>query len=205
MFGRLAAIPCILLLTCSLKAQDTLTAIYAGEIPTYDLVYDNSCNGPATTLSVMLPAGDNFEVTNVHIAYTMTAATNGWMSDQRSKVRCVNSGVEESEQSGAGDTPGTMVYDRNATIANGTYIGGTVLEFEMWALRTWGGVAGCNTQHNKVDSGTWTITVFLGAEIPHPNVGIRTATPAQSLDVNGKIRLGDDATPPVAGTMRWNS
>ncbi|MDX1476399.1 MAG: hypothetical protein R3301_01795, partial [Saprospiraceae bacterium] len=47
--------------------------------------------------------------------------------------------------------------------------------------------------------------VFLGAEIPHPNVGIRTATPAQSLDVNGKIRLGDDATPPVAGTMRWNS
>jgi FG-GAP repeat len=34
--------------------------------------------------------------------------------------------------------------------------------------------------------------------------GIGTATPVQKLEVNGKIKLGDDAEVPVAGTIRWN-
>jgi hypothetical protein len=34
--------------------------------------------------------------------------------------------------------------------------------------------------------------------------GIGTSTPAQKLEVNGKIKLGDDAEVPVAGTIRWN-
>lgn len=37
------------------------------------------------------------------------------------------------------------------------------------------------------------------------NIGINTVAPVQKLDVNGKIKLNDDATAPVAGTIRWNS
>jgi hypothetical protein len=36
-------------------------------------------------------------------------------------------------------------------------------------------------------------------------LGIGTAIPEQKLDVNGKIKLGDDVLIPVAGTIRWNA
>jgi hypothetical protein len=36
-------------------------------------------------------------------------------------------------------------------------------------------------------------------------VGIGAQNPTQILDVNGKIRIGDDENPPDAGTIRWNS
>ena len=37
------------------------------------------------------------------------------------------------------------------------------------------------------------------------NVGIGTNSPAQKLDVNGKVKLGDDANAPQSGTIRWNN
>ncbi len=37
-----------------------------------------------------------------------------------------------------------------------------------------------------------------------PNVGVGTNTPISSLDVNGKIRVSDDANLPVTGMIRWN-
>jgi FG-GAP repeat len=37
------------------------------------------------------------------------------------------------------------------------------------------------------------------------NVGIGTTTPTQKLQVNGKVKVGDDATAPSAGTIRWNA
>ena len=36
-------------------------------------------------------------------------------------------------------------------------------------------------------------------------VDINTNTPEQTLDVNGKIKLTDDATAPSAGTLRYNA
>lgn len=36
-------------------------------------------------------------------------------------------------------------------------------------------------------------------------VGIKTNTPKASLEVAGKIKLGDDALAPQAGTIRWNA
>ena len=36
------------------------------------------------------------------------------------------------------------------------------------------------------------------------NVGINTNSPVQKLDVNGKIKIGNDATPATAGTIRFN-
>jgi microcystin-dependent protein len=36
------------------------------------------------------------------------------------------------------------------------------------------------------------------------NVGIGTTTPSQKLTVNGKLQIGDDSSPPIAGTIKWN-
>ncbi len=36
------------------------------------------------------------------------------------------------------------------------------------------------------------------------NVGVGTATPVQVLDVNGKLKVGNDNAAPVAGTIRFN-
>ena len=48
--------------------------------------------------------------------------------------------------------------------------------------------------------------LFLLASTPcfTQNVGISTTTPSQKLDVNGKIKIGNDAATPVAGTIRYN-
>lgn len=59
---------------------------------------------------------------------------------------------------------------------------------------------------------------FTGVSIPYLNiypeerlsiesggqVGIGNTAPTQKLEVNGKIKLSDDATAPLAGTIRWN-
>jgi hypothetical protein len=37
------------------------------------------------------------------------------------------------------------------------------------------------------------------------NVGVGTVSPTQKLHVNGKVKVGDDANAPSAGTMRWNA
>ena len=35
-------------------------------------------------------------------------------------------------------------------------------------------------------------------------VGVNTDTPKQALDVNGKLQIGDDDTPPTPGTLRFD-
>lgn len=39
----------------------------------------------------------------------------------------------------------------------------------------------------------------------HAQVGVNNPNPEQALDVEGKVKVGDDATPPDAGTIRYNS
>jgi len=150
----------------SIKGQDTIQATYfAGDIPTSFDVYSASCNGPLTTLSLVLPDGDHYEVTNVHVEYSMTALGSGLIQHQRSKIRCSNNGNEETEVAGVGGTPGTMVYSRDISVANGIYPGGTALVFEMWARRTFEGTSGCNSSVNRVNAATWTVTVYVGQEL----------------------------------------
>ena len=36
-------------------------------------------------------------------------------------------------------------------------------------------------------------------------VGVNNPTPTQTLDVNGKVKIADDATAPEAGTLRYNA
>lgn len=193
----------------SAHAQGSVSATYtAGDIPTSYNAFDPSCNGNDILLQVTLPSGgDTYPVTSIRIMYTMTASGIGQMGQQRSQVKCVNTNTTElAVYSGLDVQAGTFSYDRiGVTIANGTYPGGAKLSFEMHAWRTVEVTPGCNTSVNKVDNGSWTITVFYGAPSNVPKMGINTLTPASTLDINGKIRVGDDVTNPVAGMIRWNN
>lgn len=197
---------CFLIATYSINAQSISATYNAGDIPTSFNSFDPSCNGPSTTLTLTLPAGDNYTVTGIDVAYQMTALGSGFMSHQRSAVYCQNTDTGESTYSGAGDSNGTFPYSREGVnIANGTYTGGTQLVFEMRAWRTFEGTSGCNTAVNRVNAVTWTITVYFGDEEINPKVGVQQSDPRTTLDVQGKLTIGDDTSPPVPGTIRWNA
>jgi GEVED domain/Secretion system C-terminal sorting domain len=142
-------------------AQGTLTATYTiADIPTNYNTYSNTCNGAATTLSITLPTGNNCTVTNVAISYTMQSLGAANKSEQRSQISFQNTNTTEAtEAAGTGSGIGTVNYSRNATIANGVYLGGTALIFEMQAKRTVQNTAGCNTSSIKVNVNTWIVTV----------------------------------------------
>lgn len=189
-------------------AQGSVSATYtAADIPTSFNVFDGACNGSKLPLQVALPAGESYPVTGINIAYSMTALGAGQMAHQRSQVKCVNTGVIESAvYEGAGTATGTFAYARQGVnIANGEYAGGTVLVFEMHAWRTVEGTTGCNTLVNRVNAGTWTITVFYGKQNVVPKVGVNNPAPAAAFDVAGKIKLADDFTLPQPGMVRWNA
>jgi hypothetical protein len=187
-------------------AQNTLIATYTyGDIPTSLLTYNETCNGSSTRIHVTLPVGDNFEVTSTVITYTMTATLPGFMADQRSKLICYNTGLSETEAAGAGNSAGTMAYSRTTSVANGSYPGETEISFNIYAKRNYNDGAGlCTSATNKINNGTLSITVHYSNEIKNPKVGINTTDPEQTFEVNGKLRLGNDNTAPLTGTMRFN-
>jgi len=189
-------------------AQGSVSATYtAADIPTSFNAFSPPCNGSSIQLQVVLPAGESYPVTGINIAYSMTALGVGQMAHQRSQVKCVNTGLTETTvYEGVGAATGTYPYARQGVnIANGGFAGGTVLLFEIHAWRTVEGTAGCNTSVNRVNAGTWTITVFYGSQVSVPRVGVNNSAPAAALDVAGKIKLADDFTLPQAGMVRWNA
>lgn len=199
---------CGILLSQLCTAQNSITATYTtGDIPTSFNTFDPSCNGNNIILSVTLPAGESYTVTGMDISYSITALGGGQMAHQRSQVKCVNNNTTEATvYSGDGATPGSFAYNRTGvTIANGTYAGSTRLDFEMHAWRTVEVTPGCNTSVNRVNATSWVITVYYSNQNITPKVGVNTSMPGQSLQVNGKIQLGDDLVAPVAGTIRWNN
>ena len=135
------------------------TATYSGgDIPTGDDGWPGTgvaCT--ASTLQVNIPIGAT--VTGVDVAYNMTAATDGWMSEQRSQIYYLEGATYEGGYiSGLGNSTATYNYNRTGlSLADGVSNTG-ILTFEMHAYRTWGG-SDCNTTYNKVDDGSWTITV----------------------------------------------
>ena len=189
-------------------AQGSVSATYtAADIPTSFNAFDPGCNGSKIHLQVALPAGESYPVTGINIAYSMTAIGMGQMAHQRSQVKCVNTNLAETTvYEGVGAATGTYPYARQGiNIANGEFAGSTVLLFEMHAWRMLEGIAGCNTSVNRVNAGTWTITVFYGNQNMVPKVGINNNAPSAALDVAGKIKLADDFTLPQAGMVRWNA
>lgn len=152
------------------------TATYnAGNISTPISSYSATCNGPTTTLVVNIPAGAN--VTSIDISYDFTAFNGAWMSEQRSRIHCQETGNTEATVNGSGgSSAGTESYNRTGvSIANGISASGT-LTFEMQAWRTWGGTA-CDQAYNYVNNNTWSITVNYF--IPGPMV-FSSSTTTQS-------------------------
>lgn len=109
------------------------------------------------SLTINVPSG--FQIASTSVSYTMTTASNGWMSEQRSVLVCTtNNTTEAAISSGVGSTTGTYSYNRTGlNIANG--LSGSV-SFDLRAWRTYGG-SGCNADYNRVDNNTWKITVTL--------------------------------------------
>jgi hypothetical protein len=119
-----------------------------------DTSTSTNCAGSVT---VNIPAG--YKVKSTGVSYNMTTASNGWMSEQRTLLVCSTNGTAESSiTSGAGQNGGTYSYNRTGlTLAND--LTGTV-NFDLRAWRTYGG-SDCSTDYNKVDNGTFTVTVTL--------------------------------------------
>ncbi len=164
----------------AVKATDAYsTATYgSGNIATdgsfTSLPGSSSCPG---TLVVTIPV--DALITSVDVSYSMTARNWGWMSDQRSQLRCVSPGgtAEGQLYEGSGRT-GTYDYSRTGlTIANNVTGGGNIT-FELHAGRTWGG-SGCNTTYNRVNNNTWTVTVhYIMDAIPDFSASPVSAAPA---------------------------
>lgn len=140
------------------NGQSSTATYNAGNIPTPITNYSAACNGPTTPLVVTIPAGAS--VTGIDISYDFTATGGAWMSEQRSRIHCQETGNTEITYNGTGGSSGgTESYNRTGvTIANGISATGT-LTFEMQAWRTWGGTA-CDQVYNYINNNTWTITVY---------------------------------------------
>ncbi|HPE34816.1 MAG TPA: choice-of-anchor J domain-containing protein [Bacteroidales bacterium] len=182
--------------------EQSVSATYSqGDIPT-DINF-NSVSGSSSCpglLTIEIPAGAI--INSVSTTYAMTATNNGWMSEQRSQLRCVNPGGtnEPSLTLGYGNSEGTLVYSRsNLDIANGVSGGGSI-QFELHAGRTWGwDGTGCSIYYNKVDNGTWSVTVYY-SNIPNADF---TASP-QIAEVNETIIFTDNSTGGSFSSWLWD-
>ncbi len=145
-------------------SQSSISMTYtSGDIPTSLTNYDPACNGPLTTIDIILPSAlGTYEITGIDINYSMTALGSGYISDQRSYIHCQTTNTSEAQvYSGTTSASGTQPYIRNnIDIANGDYFNGETISFEMRAWRTFGNTGvNCNTNYNKVDNNTWSITI----------------------------------------------
>lgn len=162
-------------------------------------------------LTVSIPSGAT--VIGVSVEYLMTAQGGGFMSEQRSQLRCVSPGgtAESIISQGSGTTDGVFSYSRTGLgIANGVSGGGNII-FELHAGRTWGG-AGCNATYNYVNNNTWIVTVhyytagvFADFEASKTNVLVNEPLTFTDLSGGGNItswywNFGDGANPPNAST-----
>ncbi len=143
------------------QTVNTSSSTYnSGHIPTdygFRFVTDNSnCPG---LLTINIPIGA--VITSVDVRYSMTAVSGHYKSDQRSQLRAVSPGgeAEPAVYLGQGNASGTQLYNRTGlTIAN-NIAGGGDIDFEIHAGRTFINTPACSASGNRVDNGTWTVTV----------------------------------------------
>ncbi len=184
------------------------SATYAdGHIPTdLDFVSLPGASGCPAVLTVTIP--DQAEIVGVDVAYSMTAANGAWMAEQRSWLRCVSPGGTDEPvlTEGSGFAEGTYWYERaGLAIANGVSGGGAVA-FELHAGRTWGG-EGCGTTYNRVDDGSWTVTVHYHVPSSYEDDPPPDTTPptiAITAPSSSSAWTSPSATATVAGTASDN-
>lgn len=152
----------LILLSVNVFAE-SVTATYSNkDIPTTYMtsssVSTSSRAAEPGLLTVTIPVG--VTITSIDVTYKMTATSEGYMSEQRSFLRCISSGGidEVNTYSGTGNISGTFSYSRTGlTIAN-SVIGGGDIQFELHAFRIYGG-DGSNVIYNYVNNNSWQITV----------------------------------------------
>lgn len=131
-----------------------------------DVTDDSRCPG---TLTVTIPV--DAIITGVDVEYKMTSNGYGWISEQRSQLRCVSTGgtSEDVVYSGSGNYTGTYSYSRAGLDIANNVVGGGDIEFELHTGRTWPtSYTDCNTTYNYVNDDTWTVTVYYSYN-PVPN------------------------------------
>ncbi len=148
--------------------------IIIGEAPVYSegnipSTFNTSTNPNSAALepgvmSVTIPEGAT--ITGVDVEYKIVSTGGGWMSEQRSILKCVTEGGETETAISTGpssNSAGTHTYARQGlTIANNIEGGGEI-EFELHVFRTWGG-SGSNTQYAYVPNNTWKLIVHYQLE-----------------------------------------
>ncbi|MCH8555705.1 MAG: T9SS type A sorting domain-containing protein, partial [Schleiferiaceae bacterium] len=133
----------------------------------------SSCPG---TISVNVPVG--VTITGVDIAYDYEAANGAWMSEQRSELRCITTGLNEGVLDVGTGLGGVFPYNRTGlTIANGVTTS-PQLVFELHAGRTWGG-SGCDPSYNKILANSIQLTVHY------------QGTPCSNVRVPVEVEIGD--------------
>lgn len=165
--------------------QNSISGTYGASIPSNRNQFDEQCAG---VLSIPLPTGNVYNVIGIQIEYDIASINGAFISHQFSKVRLLNNLVSESDIYGpSSDIGGVQSYLRNATIANGTYAGGTILNFELQVGRNYGG-SGCDENYVKVSEESWIITIYYSNTLA---VGIdKTSSLIAKLDVNGVAGAG---------------
>src|SRR5690554_3243225 len=110
----------VFLLVSFSYSQSVSETYNLGDIPTSHMSFDDTCNGPLTTLTVELPVGGPWEVTGFDVEYDMTAQNGAWMSEQNSLIHFQNNNVEESAPTLGAGFAGTNSYSRpGLDLANG--------------------------------------------------------------------------------------
>jgi hypothetical protein len=193
-------------LTQVIFGQSQVDTYTLGDIPASYLEYDESCNGPSARLAIYMPVGDVWNIDSTRVSYVFEAISPGFIADQRSKLICVNTGIEGVEYVGNNTGPGTKSYNYSTNIANGMVTGGTAVIFELYAKRVFNDGAGpCNTTTNRINNNTFTITVYYHAAANNNRVGVSQATPKTKLDVDGMLKIGIENVNPIPGMIRYNN
>lgn len=178
----------------------------AGEISTMfqdediEPVTETSVTPCPGSLTVNVPAG--YKIVSVGTAYTMTTGSGAYQSEQRSLLRCITTNTSEAAIiTGPPAFGGTATYNRTGlSIANNAT---GAVQFELRAWRVWGDFEEdqCGVIYNKVDAGSWTITVTLESIICVPPAA-PTATATQSVCATATV-ANLIATGVTGSVMQW--
>ena len=137
--------------------------------------FDSLCHIHTISLTIPESTDSFFQVTNALVNYTMISSNANLVKHQRSKMFFVNNSVEEDLWvEGVVNGSEMFDYSRNIDLANGLYAGGTVLTFNMWAVRKKeDNFPGCNQDVTWVEDGSWTIEIeYSSVAIDTGSVGI---------------------------------
>jgi len=184
-----------------LHSQGSVSATYSSSIPTSQGFWDFNCNGFSSRLYITLPVGENFDITSIDLDYDFVSVAPNNPTSQQSYLYFENTGASDITRQGSIVTQGaTENYTASTNFANGTFPGGTLLTFQIRAWRTNGTNNNCSLDDQYISS--YTVTVNYTENVV-PKVGINTSTPEAVLDVNGKLKVGDDIVPPIKGMLRF--